>query len=294
MENLTGKKALIILTNESFMPKSGRGGRRLLSDGLYIKENPQGAILQGSPAAWIPSQPTILDPPTSYASISNTEDDFAQGHQKTGVDIFELGYIWMTLYRKMHMELTFATPRGGPVAADPLSMERIEKDSKLRDTLREERDLVMRMGHTIPISWVKPTEFDLVVFLGGHGAMFDLPEHDDVACAVAEIYRKGGVVAAIGHGVAGLLNVKTERRSGEYLIKGKRITCFTKEEERKTGYGKFLPYILEDRVRERGAKLDIKSPFETNVVMDERIVTAQNAPSIHEFVTKVTEQLRHK
>lgn len=292
MEDLTGKKALIILTNESFLPKSGRGGRRPYADGLSVLNRDNGPVVQGSPSAWIPSQPTILDPPQTYDSIQGSEDSFTRGHQPTGVDIFELGYIWMTLRKTFRMELVFATPRGGPVAADPLSMERIDKDTKLRDHLREERDFVMKMGHTVPISWIKPEEFKLIIFPGGHGAMFDLPEHDDVACAVSEIYKRGGLVAAIGHGVAGLLNVKAERKSGEYLLKGKRVTCFTREEEKKVGYENYLPYVLEDRIKERGARLENKKPYESNVIQDERLITAQNAPSIHDFVTKITEQIR--
>lgn len=192
------------------------------------------------------------------------------------------------------MDLVFATPRGGPVAADPLSMERIEKDSKLRDNLREEREFIAKMGHTIPISWVKPEEFKLCILPGGHGAMFDLPEHDDIACTVSEIYTKGGWIAAIGHGVAGLLNAKTSRRGGEYILKGKRVTCFSREEERQVGFDKFLPYTLEERVKERGAKVDTKKPFESYVVVDERLITAQNAPSVHEFVEKITDQCRRQ
>lgn len=292
MEDLTYKKALIILTNEAYIPKTGRGGRRLTQDGMpAVQYREDGPVVPGSPSAWTTPQPLILDPPSTYTSIQSTEPTFLTGHQPTGVDVFELGYIWMTLRKQFKMDLVFATPRGGPVAADPLSMERIEKDSKLRDNLRDEREFIAKMGHTLPISWVKPEEFKMVILPGGHGTMFDLPEHDDIACTIAEIYRNNGWVTAIGHGVAGLLNVRQERR-GEYLLKNKKVTCFSKEEERQVGFDKFLPYFLEDRVKERGAKLDIKKPFETNVVTDERLITAQNAPSVHEFVQKITERTR--
>lgn len=297
MEELAYKKALVILSNTSYLPKSGQSARRLNTDGVSVNNNIEdGPVVKGSPSAWTPSQLTVLDPPQRYSDIQNSLDTFNRGHQPTGVDVFELGYIWMTLRKKLNMELIFATPRGGPVAADPLSMERMEKDDKLRDNLRDERDFIMKMGHTLPISWIKPEEFKLVIFPGGHAAMFDLPEHDDIACVVSEIVKKGGFVAAIGHGVAGILNVKTERRGGDYYLKGKRVTCFTKEEERQTGYASFLPYILEERVKERGAKLDFKKPYEPNVVIDEpgRLITAQNAPSIHDFVSKIADQARRQ
>jgi len=288
---MTGKRALIILTNEAFLPKSGRGGRRMNANGPTPTMIEDGPTVMGSPASWTTPQPTIHDPPQKYSAIQETEQTFGRMHQRTGVDIFELGYLWMTLKRQCRMELVFATPRGGPVAADPMSVERMEKDSKLRDTLRDEREFISKMGHTLPISWVKPEEFNLVIIPGGHGAMFDLPEHDDVSCAIAEIYQKGGMVAAIGHGVASLLNVRMKRK-GEYFVKGFRLACFSNSEEKEVGYEEYLPYSLEDRLRERGSKVENKKPFETNVIVDERLITAQSAPSIHEFVTKITETMR--
>lgn len=293
MEALSGKKALIILTNEAFLPKSGRAHRRNPHNGMAQgAQNENGPAFQESPSCWTAPQPTIMEPPANYNSIDQSEATFRRGHERTGVDVFELGYLWMHLKRHYKMELTFCTPRGGPVAADPLSVERMEKDSKLKDDLKDERDFISRMGHTLPINWIKPSEFKVVILLGGHGAMFDLPEHDDIACCVAEVYRNNGIVAAMGHGVAGLLNVKMERRSHEYLIKDKRITCFSKEEERKLGYEEYLPFVLEDKLKERGAKVDIKKPFEPNVCMEERLITAQNPPSIQEFIHKITEAIR--
>lgn len=287
MESLAGKKALLILTNESYLPKSPRrNGQHNPTAQMMYREN--GPVVTGPPSTWISPVPTINEPPASYAAIPSTQGFFAQHHQPTGVDIFELGYLWMQLHKQLKMDLVFCTPRGGPVAADPISVERMEKDSRLKDHLKNELEFVRKMGHTLPISWVKPEEFHLCVIVGGHGAMFDLPEHEDIACTIAEIYRKNGHIAAIGHGVAGLLNVRKERR-GEYLIKGKKITCPTKDEERQVGYDNYLPYLLEERIKERGANLHNKKAFESNVVVDDRIITAQNAPSVQEFVQKIHE-----
>lgn len=289
---LAGKKALVILTNEAYIPKS-RSTPRRMGNGMPLNPNKNNSpMISSSPSFWTSPQGTIMEPPMNYDSIRNSMDDFAKGHQPTGVDVFELGYLWMHLHKQYKMELIFATPRGGPVAADPMSVERIEKDSNLRDRLKEERDFIARMGHTLPISWVKPEEFKLVIIVGSHGAMFDLPEHDDIACAIGEIYNRNGYVAAIGHGVAGLLNVRQERGQGEYLIKNKRITCPTKEEERQMGVENYLPYMLEERLKERGARIDNKKAFESNVQFEERLITAQNAPSIKEFVEKINEMAK--
>jgi len=290
MENLAGKKALVILTNEAYLPKSKKNPSRM-GNGVTPMNKENGAVIGVPPTTWTCPCPTIMEPPKTYDNINDSEKDFTREHQPTGVDVFELGYMWLHLHKEYKMELVFTTPRGGPVAADPKSVDRMEKDSKLRDKLKDEREFIAKMGHTLPISWIKPEEFKLVILLGSHGAMFDLPEHDDVACAITEIYRKNGYVAAIGHGIAGLMNVRKERR-GDYLIKGKKITCPTKDEEREVGYDSFLPYMLEDRLKERGANIQNKKAFESNVVVDERLITAQNAPSVQEFVKKIGESAR--
>lgn len=298
VEALMGKKALVILTNEAYLPRSNRKptAPHRVGNNVSAPSREAGPLVNIPPASWVSPQPTICEPPTTYDSIKATLEDFARSHQPTGVNVFELGYIWMHLQKQLRMELVFATPRGGPVAPDPLSVERMEKDSQLRDRLRDERDFINKMGHTLPISWIKPEEFKLVILLGSHGAMFDLPEHDDVACVISEIYRNNGFVAAIGHGIAGLLNVRPESRptssTTDYFVKGRKITCPTREEEQKMGFENYLPYYLEERLKERGANLQNKKPFESNVVVDSRLITAQNAPSIQEFVEKLNEAAR--
>lgn len=102
MEEFTHKKALVILTNEAYIPKTSRGGRRPFStptDGCCVarEDGPAGTY---SPSAWVPNQPTILDPPTAWSTIANTEPTFLTGHQPTGVDVCDRGYIGMTLRKQ--------------------------------------------------------------------------------------------------------------------------------------------------------------------------------------------------
>ena len=60
--------------------------------------------------------------------------------------------------------------------------------------------------------------------------IFDLADDDTVSIALAsEFYANNKTVAAVCHGVAALLNVKTP--SGEYLVKGRKLTSFSNAEE---------------------------------------------------------------
>lgn len=262
------KRALVILTNEAFLTQRERKQS-------FLK--------------------AIPNPFSSATSEPGPIEDFVQTHRKTGVDIVELGYMWMILLRQLNLDLTFVSPKGGPVALDPNSVNVMESDKDLKNKLKEEREFMVKMSHTYPISWVNPEDYGLVVIPGCHGAMLDLPECHETNKVISKIYENGGLICAIGHGVSAIINVKTsETRGQEYLVKGKRITCFTNAEEKEAGFEGFLPYRLEDKLKERGAKLEIQSPFSPNVIESENLITAQSWPSAQKFVQKIAEKFKNQ
>jgi putative intracellular protease/amidase len=107
--------------------------------------------------------------------------------------------------------------------------------------------------------------------------MWDLPDDENVQKVTASIYEEGGVVAAVCHGPAGLLNVKLE--NGDYLVDGKEVTGFTNEEEREVGHEETVPFLLETQLKERGATFKESEPFRSRIVVSNRLVTGQNPAS---------------
>ena len=55
-------------------------------------------------------------------------------------------------------------------------------------------------------------EYDAVYLVGGHGTMWDFPDSEGLQNLVASVYNNGGLVGAVCHGPAGLLNVELENR----------------------------------------------------------------------------------
>ena len=71
--------------------------------------------------------------------------------------------------------------------------------------------------------------------------MWDLPNNTKIADIATKIYEQNGIVAAVCHGPAALLNIKLS--NGKYLIDGKKVNGFSNEEEElgKTNTGGSVP-----------------------------------------------------
>lgn len=126
-------------------------------------------------------------------------------------------------------------------------------------------------------------EWDLVVILGGHGAIMDLAIDKNLAELVSRCHEQGCTVAAVCHGVAGLLGAMT---AGAPLVRGRSITAFTDEEELAVGMIDRVPYCLSDALQRLGADYRSGPPFLPHVVVDERLVTGQNPASAGEVARR--------
>ncbi|EDO27883.1 predicted protein [Nematostella vectensis] len=73
--------------------------------------------------------------------------------------------------------------------------------------------------------------------------------------------------------------VDTKLSNGEYLVKGKEVTCFTNDEEDAMDKSKLMPFMLETRLIEHGAKFKRAKNWECMVCVDNRVVTGQNPAS---------------
>jgi putative intracellular protease/amidase len=124
---------------------------------------------------------------------------------------------------------------------------------------------------------IKPGDYAAVLYVGGHGTMWDFPDETGLSELAREIYEADGVVAAVCHGPAGLVNIKLS--DGEYLVAGKEFAGFTNDEEDAVGMTDVVPFLLQDKLEERGGKHVKKPNFEPCVVVSERLVTGQNPAS---------------
>ncbi len=174
--------------------------------------------------------------------------------------------------------VTIASIAGGTAQHDPGS---INADASKRPApvarFLTDPAAMAQLSATPDISAINPDEFDAVFLPGGHGTMYDFPENADLAAVVGRIWQAGGVVSAVCHGPAGLLEAK--HADGRPLVMGMRVNSFTDAEEAAAGLTTQMPFLLETRLRDLGAVFESTDNFQPHAVRDGRLVTGQNPAS---------------
>jgi putative intracellular protease/amidase len=72
------------------------------------------------------------------------------------------------------------------------------------------------------------------------------------------------IVGAVCHGPAGLVNIQLS--NGNYLVTGKVVSGFTNEEEKEVGLAEIVPFLLEEKLAERGATVEKAPNFQAGIV----------------------------
>eukprot|EP00891_Asterochloris_glomerata_P005516 jgi/Astpho2/5516/Aster-x1298 len=157
---------------------------------------------------------------------------------------------------------------GGKVPMDPASMEGDFFTEAAKKFAQENSSL---LDSTPAVSSLKPEEYDVVFFPGGHGPVFDGNLASDF---VTKSYAAGKILCSVCHGPAVFVQ-GPKNPEGKPLVSGKKVTGFSNSEEAAVGKTKLVPWLLE------GADW---SPY---VVADGRLVTGQNPQSSEKMAHEV-------
>ena len=172
------------------------------------------------------------------------------------------------------LEVDIASPRGGKAPMDEGSRDlRDAANARFLETASD----MDKLERTLALESVDPAQYDAVLFAGGHGTMWDFRGSAAVNRVAAAIYERGGVVAAVCHGPAALVDVRLS--SGEHLVAGKRVTGFSNAEEEAAELTEVMPFLLETALVDRGARYERAALWQEHVVTDGRLVTGQNPAS---------------
>ncbi|MGN7811377.1 type 1 glutamine amidotransferase domain-containing protein [Flavobacterium sp. 22076] len=186
------------------------------------------------------------------------------------------------------VEITIASPLGGQPPIDPKSAD---PASATEDTKRFDADKVLqeKLKNTLKLSTVNQKDYDAVFYPGGHGPLWDLVEDKSSIALIEAFYTNKKPIAFVCHAPAVLKNVKVK---GEYLVKGKKVTGFTNEEEEAVGLTKVVPFLLEDALASNGAIFSKGPNWQPYAVADGLLITGQNPASSKLVAGKLLQELK--
>ncbi len=203
--------------------------------------------------------------------VVTSHDKKGSTGEKTGYYLSEVSHPWEVLYSAGYI-IEFVSPKGGKAPVDGFNM-----DDPINKKFWDNEVYRNKIENTMKPSDVNPKDYVAIHYAGGHGTMWDFLDNKEIASIASQIYENKGVVSAVCHGPAGLVNI--ELSNGKYLVDGKKVNAFTNEEEVAVGLEDVVPFLLENELIERGAIFEKSGLWQKHVTVDQRLVTGQNPQS---------------
>ena len=183
---------------------------------------------------------------------------------------------FVDVIEKAGLEIDYVSSKGGYTPIDPHSLE-ASSMSPIDWEYYTNHNFMNKLGNTLSVDEVNPSDYDVIYYTGGHGVIWDFPNDLKMQEVAKNIYENGGIVSAVCHGLAGLLNIKLS--NGKNLIEGVKVTGFSNTEEEAVGVTKLVPFLTETELVNRGANYVKSSDWAEFAVEEKRIVTGQNPSS---------------
>ncbi|MDX8291549.1 type 1 glutamine amidotransferase domain-containing protein [Metabacillus indicus] len=181
-------------------------------------------------------------------------------------------------------KVTIASPKGGDAKVDTFSLTDQWDPHGVSKAFEE----LGRWKETKRLSDLSGKDFDAVVFVGGHGPMFDVAYDAHAHRIINEIYDNGGIVAAECHAPAVL--AFTVRPDGTSIIQGKKVTSYPDVYEPENVL-EFLPYSVEQELSKVAEYVsDLDSP-QLAIWADDQIITSRDPVSSEAIANELLKAL---
>jgi putative intracellular protease/amidase len=207
--------------------------------------------------------------------ILTSHDRLGDTGKKTGFWLEEFAAPYYLL-KDAGADIVLASPKGGQPPLDPIS-NLPENQTGLTKRFLADPAAQAELANTKTLAEVNADEFDALFYPGGHGPMWDLSDNAKSAALIDAFVKADKPVAAVCHAPIALVNARG--KDGEFLVKGKRVTGFTNEEEEAVGLTKVVPFLVENVLRERGGLFSKAANWVPYVLVDGKLITGQNPAS---------------
>jgi putative intracellular protease/amidase len=134
---------------------------------------------------------------TSHTELGNTG-------KKTGFWLPELTHPYYE-FTEAGYSVDVASIEGGMA---PVDSKAFEEEDEYHQVFLNDAKLMAKVIQSIPLAEVNPNDYHVIMLAGGSGPMWDFPDNKDINRISSAIYENKGIVSAVCHGNAALINVR--------------------------------------------------------------------------------------
>src|SRR5262249_25961515 len=141
-----------------------------------------------------------------------SHDRLGDTGRSTGFYLSEAAHPWK-VFTDAGYDVDLVSVRGGRPPVDGA-----DTSDPIQRAFLDDAKIATQLAATPRPADVDPANYDAILYAGGHGTMWDFPDDRSLAVLARDIYEADGVVAAVCHGPAGLVNVTLS--DGTHLVDG--------------------------------------------------------------------------
>ncbi|MEM6720589.1 MAG: type 1 glutamine amidotransferase domain-containing protein [Bacteroidota bacterium] len=243
-------------------------------------------LLMLSFMSFIPHEATQNTQKKRILFVTSNQKTYGTTSQKTANHFAEIVYAYEE-FVKAGYTVDLVSPNGGEI---PIGY--IKKSDVLQQKYLQDDKFMKRLKNTFKPSQIQSSNYKAVYYSGGGAAMFGVPENVAIQKITHKIYQNKGVVSAVCHGTAGLVNLKNAK--GEYMYQNKKITGFPdKFENKKAAYFQTFPFSIQEKIIENGGDFQYSEKgWDNFIAIDGRLITGQDPTASAIVAKKVIELLK--
>ncbi|WP_269533791.1 nuclear transport factor 2 family protein [Chitinimonas sp. BJYL2] len=175
------------------------------------------------------------------------------------------------IFKKNGYVVDFVSPKGGAI---PLGY--IQTSDNTQKEYLYNGEFMRLLQNTATPEQINPNDYQAVYYSGGGSAMFGVADNQGIQHIANTIYKRGGIISAICHGTAGIVNLKNS--DGTAIFSNRKITGFPDMfEDTQAEYYKTFPFSIDKEITKHGGNFVYSKKFGDNhVIADGNIVTGQD------------------
>lgn len=190
------------------------------------------------------------------------------------------------VFVKNNISVDFVSPKGGAIPIGYISTS----DTIQKRYLYDSRFMNM-LKNTKKPSEINYSDYSAIYYSGGGAAMFGVSENIEINEIAEFIYKQNGIISAVCHGTAGIVNLKDNQ--GNSLYQNKKISGFPDAfENMEAEYYKTFPFSIENKIKKNnGNFLYSKKQQDNFYLIDGNFITGQDPSATISVAQKVVETI---